>query len=97
MLDPLLFGELMDKKGEHLRMLLIVGDDAQLPSVCPGAFLRDLVASARLPCRSTALTTIHRTGPGSVIAERASAIARGENGGIAPTVDGEDAAYLMDG
>ena len=93
MLDPLLFRELMDEKGEQLRMLLIVGDDAQLPSVCPGAFLRDLVASGRFPC--TALTTIHRTGPGSVIAERASAIARGEDGGIAPAVDGEDAAWTV--
>jgi exodeoxyribonuclease V alpha subunit len=93
MLDPLLFRELMDKKGEQLRMLLIVGDDAQLPSVCPGAFLRDLIASGRLPC--TALTIIHRTGAGSVIAEKASDIARGEDGGIAPTVDGEDAAWTL--
>ena len=83
MLDPKLLAELLDKKGKGLRMLLFVGDDAQLPSVCPGALLRDLLASGRLPTAS--LTTTHRVGSGSIIAEKAGAIALGDATGIART------------
>ncbi len=57
------------------QVLVIVGDTDQLPSVGPGAVLRDLIACGRIP--GTRLTTIHRQAAGSDIIVNAHAINRG--------------------
>ena len=64
-------------------MLMFVGDDAQLPSVGPGAALRDLMSCGGIP--TTRLQTVHRTGPGSVISQKTGAMCRGEPSAVAAT------------
>lgn len=56
--------------------LVFVGDVDQLPSVGPGCFLRDLVASGRVPVRR--LTRIFRQAAGSAIVANAHRVNRGE-------------------
>ncbi len=56
--------------------LLLVGDADQLPSVGPGAFLGDLVASGAVPV--VRLEHIHRQAAGSLIVQNAHRINRGE-------------------
>ncbi|MBL8695977.1 MAG: ATP-dependent RecD-like DNA helicase [Planctomycetes bacterium] len=56
--------------------LVIVGDSDQLPSVGPGAFLHDLIASERVPVAR--LTQVFRQGSSSGIVTGAHAILRGE-------------------
>jgi exodeoxyribonuclease V alpha subunit len=56
--------------------VLFVGDADQLPSVGPGAVLRDLVAHEAVP--TARLRYIHRQGAGSGISEAAHAILAGE-------------------
>jgi exodeoxyribonuclease V alpha subunit len=56
--------------------LLLVGDVDQLPSVGPGAFLRDLIASERVPC--VRLHQIFRQASSSLIIEAAHAIREGK-------------------
>lgn len=56
--------------------LVIVGDADQLPSVGPGAVLRDLIASDVIP--TVRLTRIFRQGEASGIVENAHRILRGE-------------------
>ena len=55
--------------------LLLVGDIDQLPSVGPGAVLRDLIACGRIPV--SRLTQIHRQGEGSTIITVAHEVNRG--------------------
>jgi len=99
MVSPALFMRFLNAKGPSggaLRMLVLCGDDAQLPSIEPGALLRDLVAADRLP--TTVLTTVHRTGPGSDLAYRAREIAAGNPAGIAPcgaAIDNACAAWII--
>lgn len=56
--------------------LLIVGDVDQLPSVGPGAVLRDLIASGVLPV--VRLDRIYRQGAGSGIAHNAQRVLKGQ-------------------
>lgn len=67
--------------GAHL---LLVGDADQLPSVGPGAVLRDLLASPSVP--STRLETIHRQAAESRIVTLAHQV----NAGRAPCVRGKE-------
>lgn len=71
--------------GAHL---LIVGDADQLPSVGPGAVLRDLltVAGQHPELPATRLATIHRQASESRIVTLAHEV----NGGVAPTPRGRD-------
>ena len=55
--------------------LVLVGDVDQLPSVGPGAVLRDLIASERVP--TVRLTQIFRQAEGSLIVENAHRIQEG--------------------
>ena len=61
-------------------VLVMVGDEDQLPSVGPGSILRDLIASPRVA--TTKLTQIFRQAAGSDIIRHAHAI----NGGITPPI-----------
>lgn len=56
--------------------LVLVGDVDQLPSVGPGAVLRDIITSERVP--TVRLTEIFRQAKGSSIVENAHRIHRGE-------------------
>ena len=56
--------------------LVLVGDVDQLPSVGPGAVLRDVIASKRIPC--VRLTQIFRQGRESLIVTNAHRIHAGE-------------------
>lgn len=56
--------------------LVLVGDRDQLPSVRPGAVLRDLIASGLV--HVVRLERIYRQGPGSAISLAAAAIMRGQ-------------------
>jgi exodeoxyribonuclease V alpha subunit len=67
--------------GAHL---VLVGDADQLPSVGPGAVLRDLLASPAVP--STRLTTIHRQAAESRIVTLAHEV----NAGQAPRIRGRE-------
>ncbi|HEY1012563.1 MAG TPA: AAA family ATPase, partial [Herpetosiphonaceae bacterium] len=80
MLDLLLAHHLVKavRRGAHL---LFVGDADQLPSVGPGAVLRDLLASGAVP--SLHLDTIFRQAADSGIIANAHAI----NGGAAPDAE----------
>ena len=67
--------------GAHL---LFVGDPAQLPSIGPGQFLKDLIDSEAFPV--TELVTLHRQEHGGAIARLATSVRRGEF----PMVTNED-------
>ncbi len=67
--------------GAHL---LLVGDPAQLPSIGPGQFLKDLLNSGLLP--TTELVTLHRQERGGAIARLATAVRQGE----LPTIESEE-------
>jgi exodeoxyribonuclease V alpha subunit len=67
--------------------LLIVGDADQLPSVGPGAVLRDLIDCGKVPC--VRLTEIFRQAAASGIVQNAHRILRGE---LPRTNDPEDPA-----
>ncbi|WP_394825132.1 ATP-dependent RecD-like DNA helicase [Pendulispora albinea] len=56
--------------------LVLVGDVDQLPSVGPGAFLRDVIASGAIPC--VRLTQIFRQAEQSLIVQSAHRINMGE-------------------
>jgi exodeoxyribonuclease V alpha subunit len=72
--------------GAHL---LLVGDPAQLPSIGPGQFLKDLIDSGAFPV--TELLTLHRHEHGGAIARLATAVRRGEF----PTVTNEDKEVVV--
>ncbi len=61
--------------------LILMGDVDQLPSVSPGAVLRDIITSGMVP--TVRLTQIFRQSKGSAIITAAHAI----NDGVAPTSD----------
>ena len=58
----------------YLESILFVGDPFQLPSVGPGALLRDLLACGKIP--TTRLTKIYRQEGGSIV-QNANLIRRG--------------------
>jgi len=88
MIDVELAAALIDAlpDGAHL---LLVGDPAQLPSIGPGQFLKDLLDSELLPI--TELVTLHRQESGGAIARLATAVRRGE----LPAVAGEDREVVI--
>lgn len=75
MLDIELSRALFDALADGTR-LVVVGDVDQLPSVGPGAVLRDLIRSAQVP--TVRLTRIFRQAAGSLIVENAHRIHDGE-------------------
>ncbi len=74
MLDIRLADALLDAVSEKAQIIFI-GDVDQLPSVGPGNFLRDLIASEKIPY--TKLTEIFRQAQTSLIIRAAHAINRG--------------------
>jgi exodeoxyribonuclease V alpha subunit len=73
--------------------LVLVGDVDQLPSVGPGAFLRDVIASRRVEC--VRLTQIFRQARESLIVTNAHRINQGEAPEAADAGDASD-FYLVD-
>lgn len=71
MLDTLLADALVQATGDDARLVL-VGDVDQLPSVGPGAVLRDVIASGEVP--TVRLTQIFRQAEGSLIVQNAHRI-----------------------
>jgi exodeoxyribonuclease V alpha subunit len=71
MLDVRLFADLLEALAPWTRLIL-VGDPFQLPSVGPGAVLRDLLASGAVP--NVELTQLKRQDPKLLIARNCSAI-----------------------
>ena len=69
--------------------VIFVGDSDQLPSVGPGNFLRDMIASGRIPV--SRLTHIHRQKEGSEIAAVSSKVNSGT--AFAP-VDGDEFGFF---
>ena len=65
--------------------VILVGDEDQLPSVGPGAFLRDVIASGAVPVAR--LEHVFRQGEGSLIVENAHRIDRGEMPVIPPRTE----------
>lgn len=61
---------------DKAHQLVIIGDPQQLPSVGPGSVLRDLISCQSI--HSTELQFNYRQAQGSVVAERANQICRGE-------------------
>ena len=76
MLDQALSFRLLDAL-ESSTMLVLVGDDAQLPSVGPGNVLRELIACSYVP--TTRLETVFRQAETSDIVWAAHNIRRGES------------------
>ena len=75
MLDLALADALLQATGDHARLIL-VGDVDQLPSVGPGAVLRDVIASQQVP--TVRLSQIFRQAEGSLIVHNAHRIHHGE-------------------
>jgi exodeoxyribonuclease V alpha subunit len=86
MLDVALADSLLQATGDHARLVL-VGDVDQLPSVGPGAVLRDVIASGRVP--TVRLSQIFRQAEGSLIVRNAHRIHDGEPPESAGGPDGE--------
>lgn len=80
MVDQELFFRLLDALHPDT-ILVLVGDDAQLPSVGPGNVLRELLACAAVP--KVRLTRIFRQQGGSEIVSVAHAINQGESVSLA--------------
>jgi exodeoxyribonuclease V alpha subunit len=74
MLDLQLADALLQATGDEARLVL-VGDVDQLPSVGPGAVLRDVIASGEVP--TVRLTQIFRQAEGSLIVQNAHRIHEG--------------------
>jgi exodeoxyribonuclease V alpha subunit len=75
MLDLGLADALLQAASDQARLVL-VGDVDQLPSVGPGAVLRDVIASGQIP--TVRLTQIFRQAEGSLIVQNAHRIHEGE-------------------
>lgn len=73
MQDIVILSALLEKL-THLERIIFVGDPFQLPSVGPGALLRDLLACEKIP--RTRLTNIYRQEGGRIV-ENANRIRRG--------------------
>ena len=86
MLDVQLADALLQATGDHARLVL-VGDVDQLPSVGPGAVLRDVMASGAVP--TARLSQIFRQAEGSLIVRNAHRIHDGEQPESATSPDGE--------
>ncbi len=86
MIDLALADHLVDAVPDHAR-LIFIGDVDQLPSVGPGAVLRDVIASGAVP--TVRLTRIFRQAEGSAIVESAHRINHGENPVGDTAADGE--------
>lgn len=71
MVDSLLFARLL-KAGTHLKKILMIGDEQQLPPVACGNVLRDLMNTNIVP--TVILTNIYRQASGSGIVKLAHAI-----------------------
>lgn len=74
MMAPWLLLKLLHKV--HVRRLILVGDDNQLPSIDPGCLLQDLIKSGIFEVCE--LTQIHRQGDGSILAQKSHDILRGD-------------------
>ena len=72
--------------------LVLVGDVDQLPSVGPGAVLRDVIASGKIPC--VRLTQIFRQAQRSLIVTNAHRINSGEEP-LAPPAGSPDADFFV--
>jgi exodeoxyribonuclease V alpha subunit len=86
MLDVELADALLQATGTEARLVL-VGDVDQLPSVGPGAVLRDVIASGVVP--TVRLTQIFRQAAGSLIVKNAHRINEGEAPEGSSRPDGE--------
>ena len=86
MLDLALADALLQATGDHARLVL-VGDVDQLPSVGPGAVLRDVIASGVIP--TVRLSQIFRQAEGSLIVKNAHRIHDGEQPEGSTSPDGE--------
>jgi exodeoxyribonuclease V alpha subunit len=89
MLDLSLADALTQAVADDARLLL-VGDVDQLPSVGPGAVLRDLIASKVIP--TARLTQIFRQAEGSLIVKNAHRINAGE---VPVTAQGETGEFYV--
>lgn len=89
MVDILLADALFRALSDSSRLIL-VGDVDQLPSVGPGAVLRDIIASRAVPVAS--LTQIFRQAHGSLITWNAHRILNGELPETTPAPSGEGPA-----
>jgi exodeoxyribonuclease V alpha subunit len=86
MLDVELADALLQATSDHARLVL-VGDVDQLPSVGPGAVLRDVIASGAVP--TARLSQIFRQAEGSLIVRNAHRIHDGDPPESATSPDGE--------
>jgi exodeoxyribonuclease V alpha subunit len=86
MLDLAVADALVQATGDDTRLVL-VGDVDQLPSVGPGAVLRDLIASGSVP--TVRLTEVFRQAEGSLIVKNAHRILHGVPPVTADVPDGE--------
>lgn len=75
MIDTYLFYSLLSVISNKTQVL-IMGDYNQLPSIGPGAILRDLIESKLIPC--IILEEVFRQGKGSRILENANKLVKGE-------------------
>jgi exodeoxyribonuclease V alpha subunit len=91
MLDLPLADALLQATGDQARLVL-VGDVDQLPSVGPGAVLRDVIGSGAVP--TVRLTQIFRQAEGSLIVQNAHRIHDGETPESASGPEGE--FYVVD-
>ena len=91
MLDVEMADALFDAVPAGMRVVL-VGDVDQLPSVGPGAVLRDLIASRAIPY--VRLTHIFRQGKGSLIVQNAHRINAGEMPENPPAGDTSDFFFV---
>lgn len=76
MVDTELFARLTDAIDPECTRLVLVGDANQLPSVGPGAILRDLVNGSPVPCAR--LTHVHRSQADSWVCANAPKIITGK-------------------
>jgi exodeoxyribonuclease V alpha subunit len=91
MLDLPMADALLDALADGTRLVL-VGDVDQLPSVGPGAVLRDVIASGKVPC--VRLTQIFRQAAESLIVVNAHRINSGESP-LAPPPGSENADFFL--
>lgn len=91
MLDLPLARSLLAALPQHARLVL-VGDVDQLPSIGPGAVLRDVIESGRVP--TIRLTEIFRQAAKSLIVENAHRILDGRAPGSSPKGDPQGDFFL---
>lgn len=84
MVDLWMFYHILEALPQDIRLILI-GDKDQLPSVAPGAILRDLIKSQRVPV--VELTHIFRQAQQSLIVTNAHNIRQGKSLVLVPLAD----------